>query len=157
MVFYVGINQYNKDVTTVYCLQDVGALITFPIAIYDVARPENMSLECNTADTDDTPPSGYHVVCIENMQAEYETVHVASAKAGKATPTTSENPPPLPPPMIRGDNNDRVLTEKATGSTSQAKDELIEDGGQEAKIAAQVRALYSVQVNTVRDIFMCGT
>ena len=87
----------------VYCLQDVGAAITSKVAFYDVARPENMSLEYNTAGTDDTSPPGYDVVRKENMpNPEYETV--PSAKAGKPTPTTSENPPPLPPPMIRGDS-----------------------------------------------------
>ncbi len=130
-----------------YCLQDVGASITFPVAFYDVARPENMSLECITADTDDTPPPGYDVVRKENMQSpEYETI--ASAKAGEPTPTISENPPPIPHPMIKEDeglDNDVVLTEVTT-STAQAKDEPIEDGGDsgryEAKIAAQVRAIY---------------
>ncbi len=73
------------------------------ITLCDVPRPENMSLERNTADTDDTPPPGYDVVRKENLPSpEYETV--PSAKAGKPTPTTSENPPPLPPPMIRGDS-----------------------------------------------------
>ena len=132
--------------STVYCLQDVGAsIILVPVATYDVVRPENMSLECNTADTDDTPPPGYDVVCKENMQSpEYETI--ALALAGKAAPTTSENPPPLPPPIIRGDEgleNDVVLTEEAT-SISQAKDEPTEDGGDdglEAMITAQVRAI----------------
>ncbi|XP_064391087.1 uncharacterized protein LOC135338914 isoform X2 [Halichondria panicea] len=82
---------------------DVGAL-TSQVAFYDVARPENMSLERNTADTDDTPPPGYDVVRKENLPSpEYETV--PSAKAGKPTPTTSDNPPPLPPPMIRGDSD----------------------------------------------------
>ncbi|XP_064391038.1 uncharacterized protein LOC135338866 isoform X3 [Halichondria panicea] len=123
--------------------QDVGASITFPVAFYDIARPENMSLECITADTDDTPPPGYDVVRKENMQSpEYETI--ASAKAGKPTPITSENPPPLPPPMIKRDeglDNDGVLTEETTDSTAQAKDEPTENGGDssgyEAKIAAQ--------------------
>ena len=88
----------------VYCLQDVGASITSQVAFYNVARPENMSLERNTADTDDTPPPGYDVVHKENLPGpEYETV--PSAKAGKPTPTTSENPPPLPPSMIRGDSD----------------------------------------------------
>ena len=131
---------------TVYCLQDVGASIAFvPVAIYDVACPENMSLDCSTADTDDVPPPRYNVVCKENMQSpEYETI--ALALAGKAAPTTSENPPPLPPPIIRGDEgleNDVVLTEEAT-SISQAKDEPTEDGGDdglEAMITAQVRAI----------------
>ena len=86
-----------------YCLQDVGASITSQVAFYNVARPEHMSLDCNTADTDDTPPPGYDVVRKENLPSpEYETV--PSAKAGKPTPTTSENPPPLPPPMIRRDS-----------------------------------------------------
>ena len=88
----------------VYCLQDVGASITFQVALYDVARREHMSLEYNTADTDDTSPPGYDVVRKENLPSpEYETV--PSAKAGKPTPTTSENPPPLPPPMIQGDSD----------------------------------------------------
>ena len=141
----LGVNEYNKDVTTVYCLQDVCASITSQVAFYDVARHEHMSLEYNTADTADTPPAGYDVVCKQNMQSpEYETVQLA--KAGKRTFTTSENPPPLPPPMIKGDNgldNDAMLTEETT-STSQAKDEPTEDGGdggQEVKIAAQVRAI----------------
>ncbi|XP_064391011.1 uncharacterized protein LOC135338850 isoform X2 [Halichondria panicea] len=83
---------------------DVGASITSQVAFYNVARPENMSLERNTADTDDTPPPGYDVVHKENLPGpEYETV--PSAKAGKPTPTTSENPPPLPPSMIRGDSD----------------------------------------------------
>ena len=87
-----------------YCLQDVGASITSKVAFYDVARPEHMSLERNTADTDDTPPPGYDVVRKENLPSpEYETV--PSAKAGKPTPTTSENPPPLPPTMLRGDSD----------------------------------------------------
>ena len=85
------------------CLQDVRASITSQVAFYDVARSENMSLGVNTADTDDTLPPGYDVVRKENLPSpEYETV--PSAKAGKPTPTTSENPPPLPPSMIRGDS-----------------------------------------------------
>ncbi len=86
-----------------YCLQDVGTSITSQVAFHNVARPENMSLEYNTADTDDTSPPGYDVVCENLPSPEYETV--PSAKAGKPTPTTSENPPPLPPPMIRGDSD----------------------------------------------------
>ncbi len=61
-----------------------------------------MSPERNTTDTDDALPLGYDVVRKKNMQAEYETV--ASAKAGEPT-FTSENPPPLSPPMIRGDSD----------------------------------------------------
>ncbi len=130
-----------------YCLQDVGASITSQVAFYDLVRPEHMSLECITADTDDIPPPGYDVVRKENMPStEYETI--ASAKAGKPTPTTSENPPTLPHPMIKEDeglDNDVVLTEETT-STAQAKDEPTEDGGDssgyEAKITAQVRAIY---------------
>ncbi len=69
-------------------------------ALYDVARRENMSPAF--IDTDDILPPGYDVVCKEHMQSpEYETVPLALA--GKPT-FTSENPPPLPPPMIRGDN-----------------------------------------------------
>ena len=167
MVFHVGgINEYNKDVTTVYCLQDVAASITSQVAFYDLARPEHMSLECITADTDDIPPPGYDVVRKENMPSpEYETI--ASAKAGKPTPITSENPPPLPHPMIKGDeglDNDGVLTEETTDITAQAKEEPTEDGGDgglETKIAAQVRAiiLYTCSVytcNAVCDMFMCG-
>ncbi len=94
-------------------------------------------------------PPGYDVVRKENKQSpEYETI--ASAKAGKPTPTTSENPPPLPPPMIKGDeglDNDGVLTEETTDSTAQAKDEPTENGcdssGYEAKI---VRAIYTYSV-----------
>ena len=85
-------------------LQNVGASVTSQeecIALYDVARPENMSPKRNTANTDDTPPPGYDVVCIENMQAEYENVPLVLA--GKHT-FTSENRPPLPSPMIRGDS-----------------------------------------------------
>ncbi len=125
-----------------YCLQDVGASITLvPVAIYDVACPDNMSLECNT---DDRPPPGYDVICKNIQSPEYETIPLALA--GKAAPTTSENPPPLSPPIIRGDEgleNDGVLTEETT-STSQAKDERTEDGGDdglEAMITAQVRAI----------------
>ncbi len=92
------------NVSNVCCLQDVGAPITpreeVIIALYDVARPENMSPAF--IDTDDAPPPGYDVVCKENMPSpEYETVPLALA--GKPT-FTSENPPPLPPPMIRGDS-----------------------------------------------------
>ncbi len=94
------------NVFNVCCLQVVGASITSQeevIALYDVARLENMSPKCNTADTDATPPPGYDVVCKENMPSpEYETVPLLLA--GKPTFTTSENPPPLPPPMIRGDS-----------------------------------------------------
>ena len=87
----------------VCCLQDMDAL-TSQVAFYDIARPENMSLGRNTADTDDTLPPGYDVVRKDNLPSpEYETV--PSAKAGKPTPTTSDNPPPLPPPMIRGDSD----------------------------------------------------
>ena len=83
----------------VCCLQDVRVSITSQ----DVARREHMSPECNTADTDDTLPPGYDVVRKDNSPSpEYETV--PSAKACKRRPTTSENPPPLPPPMIRGDS-----------------------------------------------------
>ena len=89
-------------------------------------------------------------MCIENMQAEYKTVPLVLA--GKATPTTSENPPPLSPPMIQGDeglDTNGVLTEEATDSTAQAKDEPTEDGGDssgyEAKIATQVRATLYIQ------------
>ena len=123
-----------------YCLQDVGASIISPVALYDVACPEHMSLECNTADIDDTPPPGYDVVCKENMQSpEYETVPLA--KAGEPTFTTSENPP-----MIQGYEgleNAVVVTEE-TISISQAKDERTEDEGDdglEAMITAQVRAI----------------
>ncbi len=49
------------------CLQNVSATRKEVIALYDVARPENMSLECNTADIDDTLPPGNDVVCKENM------------------------------------------------------------------------------------------
>ncbi len=85
------------------CLQDVGAPITpreeVIIALYDVARPENMSPAF--IDTDDILPPGYDVVCKEHMQSsEYETVPLALA--GEPT-FTSENPPP-PAPMIRGDS-----------------------------------------------------
>ncbi len=93
------------NVSNVCCLQDVGAPITpreeVTIALYDVARPENMSPAF--INTDDAPPPGYDVVCKEHMQSspEYETVPLALA----SKPTlTSENPPPLPPPMIRGDS-----------------------------------------------------
>ncbi len=78
------------NVSNVCCLQDMGAPITSQeegIGLYDVARPENMS----PTDTDDAPPPGYDVICKENLPAEH-------------TPTTSENPPPLPPPMIQGDS-----------------------------------------------------
>ncbi len=85
-----------------YCLQDVGASITSQVAFHNVARPENMSLEYNTADTGDTSPPGYDVVRENLPSPEYETV--PSALAGKRRPTTSENPPPLPPPMIPGDS-----------------------------------------------------
>ncbi|XP_064398036.1 uncharacterized protein LOC135344708 isoform X3 [Halichondria panicea] len=105
----------------------VGASVTSRekvVPLYDVARPGNMSQKRNTADTDDT---------------------LLSVLAGKATPTTSENPPPLSPPMIQGDeglDTNGVLTEEATDSTAQAKDEPTEDGGDssgyEAKIATQV-------------------
>ena len=80
----------------------MGALITSQVAFYDVARPENMFLGVNTADTDDELPPGYDAVRKENTQVEYETIPLALT--GKPTPTTSENPPPLPPPMIRGDS-----------------------------------------------------
>ena len=95
------------NVFNVCCLQVMGAPITSQeevIALYDFARPENMSPECNTADTDATPPPGYDVVCKENMPSpEYETVPLVLA--GKPTFTTSENPPPLPPSMIRRDSD----------------------------------------------------
>ncbi len=80
----------------------MGASITSQVAFYDVSRPENMSLRFNTADIDDTLPPGYDVVRAENMPSpEYETVPLVQP----AKPTfTSENPPPLPPPMIRGDS-----------------------------------------------------
>ncbi len=79
----------------------MGASITLQVAFYDVARRENMSLGVNTADTDDELPPGYDVVRKENTQVEYETIPLVQA----AKPTfTSENPPPLPPPMIRGDS-----------------------------------------------------
>ncbi|XP_064390944.1 uncharacterized protein LOC135338765 isoform X4 [Halichondria panicea] len=83
---------------------ELGASITSQVAFYDVARPENMSLECITADTDDTLPPGYDVVRAENMPSpEYETVPLVQP----AKPTfTSDNPPPLPPPMIRGDSSE---------------------------------------------------
>ncbi len=114
----------------------MGASIISPVALYDVARPEHMSLDCNT---DDTPPPGYDIICKENMQSpEYETIPLA--KAGEPTFTTSEN---LPPPMIRGLDNDVMLIEETT-STSQAKNERTEDGGDdglEAMITAQVRAI----------------
>ncbi len=113
----------------------MGASIISPVALYDIACPENMSLDCNT---DDTPPPGYDV-CKENMQSpEYETMPLA--KAGEPTFITSEN---LPPPMIRGLDNDVVLIEETT-STSQAKNERTEDEGDnglEAMITAQVRAI----------------
>ena len=65
-----------------------------------LARPENMSPAF--INNDDIPPPGYDVVCKEHMPSpEYETVPLALA--GKRT-LTSENPPPLPPPMIRGDS-----------------------------------------------------
>ncbi len=119
-----------------YCLQDVGASIISPVALYDVACPEHMSLDCNM---DDTPPPGYDVICKESMPSpEYETIPLA--KAGEPTFTTSEN---LPPPMIRSLDNDVVLIEETT-STSQAKNEHTEDGGDdglEAMITAQVRAI----------------
>ncbi len=91
-----------QSCSNVCCLQDVGASITE--ALYDVARPENMSPAF--INTDDAPPPGYDVVCKEHMQSpEYETVPLALT--GKRT-LTSENPPPLPPPlpppMIRGDS-----------------------------------------------------
>ncbi len=91
-------------VDNVCCLQDVGAPITpreeVIIALYDVARPENMSPAF--INNDDIPPPGYDVVCKEHMPSpEYETVPLALA--GKRT-LTSENPPPLPLPMIRGDS-----------------------------------------------------
>ncbi len=93
------------NVSNVCCLQDVSAPTTprieVIIALYDVARPENMS-PAAFIDTGDAPPPGYDVVCKENMPSlEYETVPLALA--GKRT-LTSENPPPLPPPMIRGDS-----------------------------------------------------
>ncbi len=53
------------------------------IALYDVARPENMS-PAAFIDTDDAPPPGYDVVCKEHMQSpEYETEPLALA--GKRT------------------------------------------------------------------------
>ncbi len=92
------------NVSNVCCLQDVGAPITdreeVIIPLYDVAHPENMSPAF--IDTDDAPPPGYDIVCKEHMPSpEYETVPLVLA--GKPT-FTSENPPPLPPPMIRGDS-----------------------------------------------------
>ncbi len=82
----------------------MGASITSQeevIPLYDVAHPENMSLECNTADTDNTSLLGFNVIRKENTQVEYETVPLVLA----SKPTiTSENPPPLPLPMIQGDS-----------------------------------------------------
>ncbi len=159
------------------CVQDVGASQEEGIALYDVTRPEYMSPECNTADTDNAPPPGYDVICKENLPAEY-------------TPTTSENPPPLPPPMLLGDSeapdlpppynpavdnesvavdlsiyeremNQSVLEGEVVeaGDTSQGGEaENGGDSGQEEKIAAQVTVYmyYVDQVNDVCGIFICG-
>ncbi len=114
----------------------MGALITSQVAFYDVARPENMSLGVNTADTDDELPPGYDAVRKENTQVEYETI--PSAKAGKPTPTTSENPPPmirgdsevpdLPPPYNPAVDNESVVVMLAESSISQGVENQSVDG-----------------------------
>ncbi len=82
------------------------------IALYDVARLENMS---PTVD-DDVPPPGYDLVCKEHMEQgpQYETVQ--SAKAGASTVAgkntvlvASLEPPPLPPPMIQAESDSPSL------------------------------------------------
>ncbi len=63
------------NVSNVCCLQDVGASQEEGIGLYDVARPENMSPECNTADTDDAPPPGYDTICKSTCQLNMKLYH----------------------------------------------------------------------------------
>ncbi len=104
MMFYIS---------NVFCLQDVGAPITSPEALY-----ENMSPECNTADTDD--------MCKEHMQSpEYETVPLALA--GKPT-LTSENPPPPYNPNVDNESAVDLLVESSISQS--VENQLVDIDGE---------------------------